>query len=82
MSYTYKLVTLNINGIASNTRVRMLEGFLWRQDVDFELLQEVKYKTIDTIQNYTAYVNAGTNNRGTAILAKKGLPITNIKRIP
>jgi len=82
MSYTYKLVTLNINGIASNTRVRMLEGFLWRQDVDFELLQEVKYKTIDTIQNYTAYVNAGTNNRGTAVLAKKGLTITNIKRIP
>ena len=61
----------------------MLEDFLWRQDVDFALLQEVKHKkTIDTIQHYTAYVNAGTNNRGTAILAKKGLPITNIKRIP
>ena len=82
MSYTYKLVTLNINGIASNTLIRMLEDFLWRQDVDFALLQEVKHKTIDTIQYYTAYVNAGTNNRGTAILAKKGLPITNIKRIP
>ena len=78
MSYTYKLVTLNINGIASNTRIRMLEDFLWRQDVDFALLQEVKHKTTDTIKHYTAYGNTGTNNRGTAILAKTGLPITNI----
>jgi len=73
MSYTYKLVTLNINGIASNTRIRMLEDFLWRKDVDFILLQEVKHKTIDTIQHYTAYGNADTNNRGTAILEKMGL---------
>ena len=55
----------------------MLEYFLWRQDVDFALLQEVKHKTIDTIQHYTAYGNAGTNNRGTAVLARMVLPVTN-----
>ena len=60
----------------------MLEEYLWRQDVDFALLQEVKHSTIDTIQRYTAYVNACMNNSGTAILAKVGLPISKLKRIP
>jgi len=57
----------------------MLEDFLWRQDVDFALLQEVKHKTVDTIQHYTAYVNAGTINRHGNTSKDR---TTNQKRIP
>jgi exonuclease III len=31
---------------------------------------------------YTAHMNIGTDGRGTAILAKDGLILTNIQRIP
>ena len=41
MQYTYRMVTLNINGIESHNRIRMLEEFVHRHDVDIALLQEV-----------------------------------------
>jgi len=59
MAFTYHVMTLNINGLASQIRHQMLEEFLYRHDVDFALLQEVTllnyidfkvYKTIDNIR--------------------------------
>jgi len=35
------VATLNINGVASGTLLGMLEEFLWKQDIDLALLQEV-----------------------------------------
>jgi exonuclease III len=34
------------------------------------------------VGNYTAHINIGTDGRGTAILVKEGLILTNIQRIP
>jgi len=41
MQYTYRIITLNINGIENKTRLRMLEEFIQRHDIDIALLQEV-----------------------------------------
>ena len=41
MRYTYRIITLNINGIENQTRLRLLEEFIKRHDIDIALLQEV-----------------------------------------
>ena len=41
MRHTYTVASLNINGIANHTRIKMLEDFLWTHDIDIALLQEV-----------------------------------------
>jgi len=60
----------------------MLEDFLWRQDIDFALLQEVSHTTLNMIRRYTVHVNIGTDRCGAAILAKDGLTLSNIQRLP
>jgi exonuclease III len=60
----------------------MPEEFLWKQDIDLAFVQEVTTPLLSAIRRYTAYVNEGTDMRGTAILVKDGIPITDIKRIP
>ena len=82
MPYTYKIATININGIASLVRLRMLEEYLRQQDIDIVLLQEVIYTKSTSLRRYNAYVNVGTENRGTAILTKEGLSFTDITRLP
>jgi exonuclease III len=82
MPYTYKIATININGIASQVRLKMLEDYLRQQDIDIVLLQEGTHTKITSFRRYNAYVNVGTDNRGTAILAKEGLPLTNTTRLP
>jgi len=71
MSYTYKIATININGISSHVCIKMLEDYLRQQDIDIVLLQEVTQTKITTFRRYNAHVNVGTENRGTAILAKE-----------
>jgi len=70
MDYTYKIATLNINGISAPTRIDMLEEFLYKHDIDLALLQEVTNSKIITIRRYTSYINMGTEGRVTTILAK------------
>ena len=82
MSQTFKIATLNINAISSNTCLQMLEDFLWRQDIDFALLQKVSQTTLNTIRRYTGHMNIGRGRLGTGILAKVGLALTNIHRLP
>ena len=60
----------------------MLEEFLWKQNTDLALLQEVTNPNLSKLCRYSAYINEGTDGRGTAILAKKGLTISNIKGLP
>jgi exonuclease III len=60
----------------------MLEEFLWKQDLDLALVHEVTTPLLIAIRQNTAYMNEGRDRRGTAILAKEGITITNIKRIP
>jgi len=41
MTYTYRIATLNINGLESNNRILMLEEFIRKHDIDIAMLQEV-----------------------------------------
>jgi len=82
MAQIYKVATLYINGIANCTRLRMLEDFLWKHDIDIILLQEVTSRNIDAMRRYTKYINIGTEQRGAAMMIKDGRTLTNIRRLP
>ena len=82
MRHIYRIASLNINGIANPTRIRMLGEFLWQQDIDIVLLQEVTSKAIEQLRNYTKHINIGTEHRGTAILIKDVIQINKIICLP
>jgi exonuclease III len=82
MPYTYKIATINISGIASQVSLTMLEEYLRQQDIDIALLQEVTNTKLTTFRRYNTHINVGTENRGTAIIAKEGLILTNTTRLP
>ena len=77
----FKIATLNINGLASRTKVDMLQDFLRREEIDILFLQEVAHSTIDTLSSYKTYTNVGTAGRGTAIMTRNEITITNITRL-
>jgi exonuclease III len=76
---TYKIATLNIKGIYSATKTRMLEDFVRINDFDILCLQEVTSPHVTKINNYTAHVNIGLEGRGTAILIKESYNLTEVK---
>jgi endonuclease/exonuclease/phosphatase family metal-dependent hydrolase len=78
--YIFKIATVNINGISADTRMLMLEVFLYKNDIDIVLLQEVTLPNITAVHRYTAHINIGTEGRGTAILMKAKLTARNVKR--
>jgi len=82
MPYIYKIATININGISSDNRILLLSDFLLKHDIDIALLQEVTTTKITSIHNYNVLDNIGTEGRGTAILSKPGIVLTDIKRLP
>jgi exonuclease III len=55
--------------------------FLALQDIDIILLQEVVQCSLE-LRGYEAHVNIGTNGRGTAIVAREGIPLKKVARIP
>jgi exonuclease III len=79
MTQTIKLATLNINGIEAETRMRMLNDFLHKQDIDIAVLQEVTHDKFDVIYGYNVLLNIGTERRGTAILTRWEYTPQNIK---
>jgi len=82
MTHVYRVATLNINRTTSATRLRMLEEFLHKQDFDIALFQEITHPDLSTLRNYNAHINQGTEGRGTAILIKAELTVTNTKCLP
>jgi hypothetical protein len=70
MEQTYKLATLIINGMSNDDKIRMLNDFLHKNDIDWLLLQEATTDKINNIPNYVCHSNIGTNGRDTAILEK------------
>ena len=78
----FKIATLNINGLASRTKVEMLDDFLRRQDIGILFLQEASHSTIDTLRRCKPCTNVGTSGRGTAMVTRKEITITNITRLP
>jgi hypothetical protein len=67
MPDSYKIATLNINGLATPPRIAMLEDFLYKQEID-SFLQEVTRPVFDDIRGFAAHTNIGITGRGTAIL--------------
>ena len=49
MADTYKIATLNVNGVSAMMRIRMLAEFLHKQE-DIILLQEVTHNDFDLIR--------------------------------
>lgn len=60
----------------------MLNEFIQKQEIDIILLQEVTHTDFEMIRGYTAHLNVGTNKRGTAILTREQISLTNITRLP
>jgi hypothetical protein len=79
---TYKMATININGIHSTTITKLLEDFLHINEIDVLCMQEVTTTTVKMIRNYTARVNIGIEGRGTAILHKDCNPFIDIEKLP
>ena len=43
---------------------------------------EVSRTALNTLRRYTVHMNIGTDRRGTAVLAKDGLALLNVQRLP
>ena len=78
----FKIATLNINGLASRTKVEMLEEFLFQREIDILFLQEVAHSTIDKLRSYKIYKNMETAGRRTAMVTRNEITITNITMLP
>ena len=60
----------------------MLTEFLYRQELDIVCLQEVVNSDVVQIRGYNAYINLGTERRGTAILTREGMHVGTRKTYP
>jgi exonuclease III len=78
----FKIATLNINGLASRTKVEILQDFLRRREKDIPFLQEIAHSTIDTLRSYKTSTNVRTAGRGTAVVTRNEITITHITRLP
>jgi exonuclease III len=78
---TTNIATININGITSTTRMRMLRNFIYKHDIDILFMQEVNHPSLDNLNGYTVYYNIGSEQRGTAIVARDNIELANITRI-
>jgi len=63
MTYTYRIVTLNINGLESNNRNLMPEEFIRRHNTDFAVFQEVTNVHGITMKVYQVIDNVGILGR-------------------
>jgi len=82
MTVVTKLATININGITNRTRVGMLTEYIRRHDLDIIFLQEITDPELLTMPGYDVYYNIGSHRRGTAIVARNDIVLTNINKIP
>jgi len=60
----------------------MLIDFIRRHDFDFVFLQEVTNPAIVNITGYATHLNIEATMRGTAILARLNVPLTNVTTLP
>ena len=65
-----------------HNRIRMLEEFVHRHDVDIALLQDVTDGDKLVCNGYQSIINIGTTDRGTAILHKLNIQLHRMERIP
>jgi hypothetical protein len=59
----------------------MVGQFLALQDIDI-ILQEVVQCSLESLRGYETHINIDTNGRGMAILAREGIPLRKVARVP
>jgi exonuclease III len=77
-----RIATLNINYISSLTRLTTLEGFIRAWGIDKLQTQEVTQPSFHAFRGYSIEYNIGTEGRGTAIIARDGIHLENVARLP
>jgi exonuclease III len=82
MDAIHTVATLNIAGIASPLKMEMLGEFCRTKDIGILMLQEVTHEGFGVCNGYTAHVNVGTEQRGTAILIRNHLTMDRIDVLP
>jgi exonuclease III len=65
------IMTLNLNGIKSLTRVDMYHRFVQSNSIYILLLQEVISEEVLHMIGYAIYCNVGPEMRGTAFLVRE-----------
>lgn len=78
MEYIYKVATINLNSSNSSINQGLLKDFVQDNDVDVLLLQEVVYENFLFLPSHYAFVNISSDNKGTAILVRKSMNISNV----
>jgi exonuclease III len=83
MAVVTQLATININGTTNRTRVGMRTDYIRRHGLDVVFLQEViDPEMFHMPGGYEVYYNIGSYTRGTAIVARSDIMLTNINKIP
>ena len=81
--FIYKIISVNVNGIRNCVTQTLLKKFLFNEDIDIALLQEVNDNNLDFLFPQYDYVsNVGEKLRGTAIIYRKQLVPTEIEQSP
>ena len=78
---TSLIVTINICGIISDTKISLLNSFIQQHQYDIVLLQEVSVSNFNFF-GYKEIINVGPERRGTALLFKENLPIAQVVKLP
>ena len=60
----------------------MLADFLRTWEIDVLLAQEVTKPVLHDFAGYNTHYNIGTSGRGTAIIAREGINLLNVNRLP
>ena len=76
-----RIATININGVTAPTRQRMLREFIRFHEIDI-LLVQVTQMILQDFLGYDPHYNIGTSSRVTAIVAREGIRLENIIRLP
>jgi exonuclease III len=77
-----KIATINIIGITLRALVDKIENYLPVRDIDILFVQEVTSAGTTNIGGYETHQNIGSSMRGSAILAKEGITLTNVTKLP
>lgn len=62
-----------MNGAMIDAKFSLLNDFLWQNDIDIVMLQEVSVDFITGVRGYYELCNKGYNDRGTGFLIRKGI---------
>jgi exonuclease III len=74
------IATPNINGLESLAQIATLDAFIRTHDINIILLQVTKSIDLPST-HYRTYFNIGTTRRGTAIVAREGVELSNIAMV-